>query len=85
MGWTAFVARFEDGRMLGFGTSWNLEFFNLPPNYNVEDIVEIINHAYLLKSGDVVFHRSFDSISRKDELEIIQPDKPFFECFIDNL
>jgi len=27
MSWTAFVAKFKDNRMLGFGTNWNMEFF----------------------------------------------------------
>ncbi|WP_346317639.1 hypothetical protein [Chitinophaga sp. YIM B06452] len=85
MSWTAFVARFKDGRALGFGTTWDIEFFDLPTGYQAEDIVEIINHSYLLKSGEIVSHRSFDRITRKDEMAEINGNKPFFECFIDNL
>lgn len=85
MSWTAFVAKFKDGRVLGFGTTWNTEFFDLPTDYQVETIVEIINHAYLLKSGEIALHRSFDRITRKDEIAEIYGSKPFFECFIDNL
>ena len=41
MSWTAFVARFKDGRHLGFGTTWNWEFFDLTEDFNADDIVEI--------------------------------------------
>jgi len=86
MGWTAFVAKFKDGRYLSFGTPWNWEFFDLPNDFNIEDIIEIINHSYLLKTGEIVGHRSsFDRFTRKDELEIIYNDRQFFECYIDNL
>jgi hypothetical protein len=86
MSWTAFVAKFKDGRHLGFGTTWNLEFFDLPDDIQAEDIVEIINHSYLLKTGEIVAHRSsFDRVTRKDELEKIYSDRPFFECYVDNL
>lgn len=86
MSWTAFVAKFKDGRNLGFGTTWNLEFFNLPEGYDANEIEEIINHSYLLKTGEIVEHRShFDRMTGKDEMEKIFGDRPFFECYIDHL
>lgn len=86
MSWTAFVAKFKDGRHLSFGTTWNWEFFDLPDDFNAEDIVEIINHSYLLKTGEIVGHRSsFDRVTRKNEMEKIYSDRQFFECYVDNL
>jgi hypothetical protein len=86
MSWTAFVAKFKDGRHLSFGTTWNWEFFDLPNDFNAEDIVEIINHSYLLKTGEIVGHRSsFDRVTRKDEMAKIYSDRQFFECYVDNL
>ena len=86
MSWTAFVATFKDGRKLGFGTTWNNEFFDVPEGYDVDDISEITNHSYLLKTGEVVAHRSsFNRIVQKEEMEIIYPDRQFFECYLDNL
>ena len=86
MSWTAFVAKFKGGRHLSFGTTWNWEFFDLPDDFNAEDIVEIINHSYLLKTGEIVGHRSsFDRVTRKDEMEKIYSDRQFFECYVDNL
>ena len=86
MSWTAFVAKFKDGRHLSFGTTWNWEFFDLSDDFKAEDIVEIINHSYLLKTGEIVGHRSsFDRVKRQDEMEKIYRDRQFFECYVDNL
>ena len=86
MSWTAFVAKFKDGRHLSFGTTWVWEFFDLPDDYDVDDIIEIINNSYLLKTGEVVGHRSsFDRETRRNEMEKIHSDRQYFECFIDNL
>lgn len=88
MGWTAFVAKFKDGRYLGFGTDWILEFFDLPDNYLAEDIVEIINHSSLLKTGEIIEHRSADRTNKligKEEFDKVLPPKQLFECYLDGL
>ena len=85
MGWTAFVAKFKDGRHLSFGTTWNWEFFDLPENYSVNDIVEIINNSYLLKTGEIIAHRSSNIHTKREEFEKIYGDRQFFECYVDHL
>jgi hypothetical protein len=84
MGWTAFVAKFSDGRYLGFGTSLHIDFFDLPEDFRAEDIVEIVNNSYLLPSGEIVHHRSLDETMKIERLEINR-EKPFFECYLDGL
>lgn len=86
MSWTAFVAKFKDNRQLSFGTTWNWEFFDIPDEYNANEIVEIINHSYLLKTGEIVTHSSsFDRMMRMDDLAKIHRDRQFFECYIESL
>ena len=85
MSWTAFVAKFKDGRQLSFGTTWNWEYFDLPNDYDSNDIVEIINHSYLSKSGEIVKHGQIDRQINWDQLQTIYNDKPFFDCYVDNL
>jgi hypothetical protein len=85
MGWTAFVARFRDQRLLSFGTRWNQEFFELPVDYLPEGIVEIVNDSYLLKTGEIVHHRTLKPGDWQSGKETIYREKPFFECFLDNL
>jgi hypothetical protein len=84
MGWTAFVAKFSDNRCLGFGTRWSYDFFDLPEGYDADQIVEIISNSYLLRTGEIVHHRSLDPKMTIEELRVNR-EKPFFECYLDGL
>ncbi|MFN5647685.1 MAG: hypothetical protein ACK458_09245 [Sphingobacteriales bacterium] len=86
MGWTGFAAKMKDEKCFGFGTSFNWEFFQMPEGYSVDDIEEIINHSYVLKSGELRTH-TVPFFEQPDDYEdaVIYRERPFFQCFIDNL
>jgi hypothetical protein len=86
MGWTGFAAKMKDGKYFGFGTNFRWEFFQMPDNYSVDDIVEIINHSYVLKTGELRSHRE-GPMTRPEEYKdaVVYRERPFFECYIDNL
>jgi hypothetical protein len=86
MGWTGFAARMKDGKIFGFGTSFSFEFFSMPEGYVVEDIVEIINHSYVLPTGELRSHRQ-GPLTRPEEYKhaVVYRERPYFNCFIDNL
>jgi len=86
MGWTGFAAKMKDGKYFGFGTNFRWEFFQMPDNYSVDDIVEIINHSYVLKAGELRSHREGE-MTRPEEYKdaVVYRERPFFECYIDNL
>jgi hypothetical protein len=86
MGWTGFAAKMKDGKYLGFGTSFRGEFFKMPDGYSIGDIEEIINHSYVLDTGELRSHREAE-LTRPDDYEraVVHREMPFFECFIDNL
>ncbi len=44
MSWTAFAAIMDDAREFSFGTTWNVEFFNMPPGYTASQIRKILPH-----------------------------------------
>ncbi len=86
MSWTAFVAEFNDGRKLSFGTTWNWDFFDIPESYSFEDVSRIVSGCYISKENEIVHHKSLSNF--QSDLEKLQPilrEKPFFECYIDNL
>ncbi|WP_155960820.1 hypothetical protein [Flavobacterium daejeonense] len=86
MSWTAFVAEFNDKRKLSFGTSWNMEFFDLPNDYDFKNVTNIISGVYLSKDNEIVPHKSItDFTNNKEQLQYIHREKPFFECFVENL
>ena len=86
MGWTGFAAKMKDGKIFGFGTSFTFEFFSIPEGYAVEDIVEIINHSYVLTTGELRSHRQ-GPLTRPEEYKdaVVYREKPYFDCYIDNL
>jgi len=84
MSWTAFVAKFNDNRMLSFGTSWDTEYFDLPDDFDLKNVTEIINNSYIHKNGEIVGHKSLGE-ERFDNLQHIYRQRPFFECYLDHL
>ena len=86
MGWTGFAAKMKDGKYFGFGTDFRWEFFQMPEGYAVDDIKEIISHSYVLKNGALRSHRESEPITTDDYKDaVVYRERPFFECFIDNL
>ena len=86
MGWTGFVAKMKDGIHFGFGTTFHWEFFQMPENYSTNDIEEIINHSYVLNTGELRSHREGPQ-TRPDVYKnaVVYRERPFFECYLDNL
>jgi hypothetical protein len=85
MGWTAFVARMKDGNCFNFGTSFSFEFFEIPKNYTVQDIIEIINHSYVLKTGEIRSYHAECDKAKKADYDTVYRERPFFECYLDGL
>jgi hypothetical protein len=86
MGWTGFAVKMKDGKYFGFGTSFRWEFFQMPDNYSVDDIGEIINHSYVLSTGELRSHEvPFFKVPDDYKEAVIHRERPFFECYIDSL
>lgn len=86
MGWTGFAMKMKDGKYFSFGTSFHFEFFDMPESYTPSDIVEVINHSYTTRTGELRQHKvPFFEEPVDYDRTIIYRERPFFECFIDNL
>jgi hypothetical protein len=86
MGWTGFSAKMSDGKYFGFGTTHHFDFFEMPDSYRKTDIREIINHSYVLKTGELRYHqRAFFTAPPDYADAVVYQSLPFFECFVDEL
>ncbi|MET6995882.1 hypothetical protein [Chitinophaga defluvii] len=86
MGWTGFAAKMKDGKYFSFGSTFHWAFFQMPDGYSADDIGEIINHSYVLKSGELRSHKIAFSEYPDDYKEVvIHRERPFFECYLDNI
>lgn len=85
MAWTGWVFEMKDGNFFAFGSSFSMEFFNLPEGYSFADVVKVHNHSFLSDSGDLI------SLERGARLpENYRPGKIFrericFTCYIDGV
>ena len=86
MSWTGFAAKMKDGKHFGFGTAYGCTFFHMPDGYSAKDIDEIVNHSYVLKTGELSPHKiTYANFSDVYKDTIVYRERPFFECYIDGL
>ncbi len=84
MGWTGFIAKMRDGKQFAFGTYFLFDFFDLPNGYLPTDIVEIVNHSYLDKDGNMKSYHAPEVYEEFDR-NLVYRERPYFECYLDNL
>jgi hypothetical protein len=57
MGWTQFVGVMRDGKEFSFGTTYHVDFFQMPRGYTGNDIVSVRSHERL--PGEIYRERPF--------------------------
>lgn len=86
MGWTGFVVKMKDGKCFSFGTTFLMEFFQMPEGYSVGDIEEVINHSYISNEREICsYHVPFNEYLRNHNNSVVYRERPFFECYLDSL
>ena len=51
MGWTGWVFRMRDQSLFSYGSSFRMEFLQLPDGYEFSDVDEVINHSFVNPAG----------------------------------
>lgn len=51
MAWTGWVFEMSDGKLFAYGSSFTMEFFDLPDGYSFGDVVKVHNHSFLSADG----------------------------------
>jgi hypothetical protein len=69
MSWTEFYATMRDGAEFRFGTTYLIEFFEMPDEYTAADIEKITPAVR----------------GEKPRIEKIYRERPFFTCYIDGI
>lgn len=54
MAWTGWVFEMSDGSKFSYGSSFSMEFFQLPESYSFCDVSKVHNHSYVGKSGKLL-------------------------------
>jgi hypothetical protein len=84
MAWTGFVFEMKDGRCFAYGTTFLMEFFNLPEGYSFTDVRKVHNHSYVSAAGEVRSLREgmAEQPADYDPTSVFR-EKPYFVCYYD--
>ena len=69
MSWTQFQIEMHDGKRFHFGTTFLMEFFQIPDGYGVEDMAHVLSAPPLSPRPEGFIHR----------------ERPFFTCHVPGL
>jgi hypothetical protein len=84
MAWTGFVFEMRDGQRFAYGTSFGVEFFNLPNGYEFTDVLAVHNHSYLSSMGELRSLTQDLSPQPVDyEPRKVLRERPYFICHFD--
>lgn len=84
MSWTGFVLEMRDGKLIAFGTTFSMEFFDIPDGYTFDEVVAVHNHSYVSPNGEL---RSLvlgmaPQFSEYDR-SLVYRERPYFICYYD--
>lgn len=85
MGWTGWVFRMKDGRLFSYGSSFRMEFFELPDGYDFSNVRDVINHAFVESTGSVSSLERGSLLPPNYRRESVLRERVFFTCAVDGI
>lgn len=85
MSWTGWVLEMNDGKLLSYGSSFSMEFFDLPEGYTFENVVKVHNHSFLSKEGTLASLQRGGMLPTDYGRENIFRERVFFTCYFDGI
>jgi hypothetical protein len=85
MAWTGWVFRMKDGRSFSYGTTFLMEFFQLPDGYDFSDVEEVINHSFVSDDGVVTGLQRGGILPASYRTSTILRERQFFSCAVDGV
>ena len=83
MGWTGWVFEMSDGKLFPYGSSFSMEFFQVPDGYTFEDVVKVHNHSFLSPSGELRTLEQGGMPPEEYNREKIFRERVYFTCAIE--
>src|SRR5262249_26098629 len=85
MAWTGWVFEMSDGALFSYGSSFHMEFFDLPPNYTFDDVVKVHNHSFVSESGTLIALTEGGLIPSEYPKDKLLRERVFFNCAIEGI
>jgi hypothetical protein len=85
MGWTGWVFEMSDGKMFPYGSSFSMEFFQLPDDYAFSDINRVHSHSYIGKQGELASLQRGGRMPAQYDYEGLLRERIYFNCAVDDI
>jgi hypothetical protein len=85
MAWTGWVFEMSDGKLFAYGSSFSMEFFNLPDGYSFKDVTKVHNHSFLSEDGSLVSLVRGGLLPAGYAPKNLFRERIYFTCYIDGI
>lgn len=85
MAWTGWVFEMKDGKLFAYGSSFLMEFFDLPEGYDFSDVVKVHNHSFLSQDGELVSLERGGRLPPNYSPDKLFRERVFFTCYIEGV
>ncbi len=85
MAWTGWVFEMSNGSMFSYGSSFSMEFFQLPNGYSFFDINKVHSHSYIGKNGDLIPLKQGGFLPDDYKDISLFRERVYFNCAIDGI
>jgi hypothetical protein len=85
MGWTGWVFRMRDQSVFSYGSSFRMEFLQLPDGYEFSDVGEVINHSFVNPAGTLSRLEQGHLLSEEYMQTKLLRERASFSCAVDGI
>lgn len=85
MAWTGWVFEMKDGKLFAYGSSFSMEFFDLPEGYAFDDVAKVHNHSFLSSDGKLMSLERGARPPADYNLSKLFRERVYFTCYIDDI
>jgi hypothetical protein len=85
MAWTGWVFEMQDGKLFAYGSSFTMEFFDLPDGYSFDDVVKVHNHSFLSPDGTLRSHEQGAMLPADYSPDNLFRERIYFTCNIEDI
>lgn len=85
MAWTGWVFEMHDGKRFAYGTSFTMEFFDLPEGYTFDDVTKVHNHSFVSAEGTLQSLQQGALLPADYRPENLLRERIYFTCNIDGI
>jgi hypothetical protein len=84
MAWTGWVFEMKDGSLFSYGSSFDMEFLDLPNGYTFEDVIKVHNHSFVLDGALRTLEEGRVLPADYDRVNLLR-ERQSFTCYIDGI